>query len=83
VSVVPPVPGATCGASGLVTELVLAERYLEDDLAQLADRAIVVYVCTILNHAAVERGVISPEDIHLVAWAEVARRPELLPTQRP
>jgi hypothetical protein len=80
VKVEPPVPASTCGTTNDVTELVLAERYREDNIASLGDQPVLVYVCIILNHEAVENRVIEPTDIRLVAWAEVAQLPSSLPT---
>ena len=65
-----------------VSEVVLAERHAEDDLESLGDRPISVYVCTIEDREAADRGTIDEDDIHLIGWAEVARLPSLLPTER-
>jgi hypothetical protein len=79
IKVDPPVPATLCGGTEEVEELVLAERYKEDDLSKLGDEAISVYVCRILNSEAVRNKEIKEEDIDLVAWAEIALRPDLLP----
>ncbi|MDZ4224526.1 MAG: hypothetical protein U1D33_01320, partial [bacterium] len=55
------------------SELILAERYKDDDLADLSDEPVTVYVCFIKNHQAVEKGLIQEEDVDLVAWADVTK----------
>lgn len=73
VRVEPPVPGYLCGSPFPVSELILAERYKDDDLADLSDEPVTVYVCFIKNHQAVEKGLIQEEDVDLVAWADVTK----------
>lgn len=79
IKVDPPIPATVCGGTEDADELVLAERYKEDDLSKLGDEAILVYVCRIVNSEAVRKKTIREEDIDLVAWAEAAIRPDLLP----
>jgi hypothetical protein len=78
VRVDPPVPGSLCGSMTDQTELLLAERYAGMDLETLGDQVAPVYVCAIRNPSAVGRGVVSEQDMELVAWAEVARDPAAL-----
>ncbi len=82
VKVQPAVPGSICGTTSDVTDLVLAERYREDNIVKLGDKAILVYVCIVLSHDAVESGVIQEKDIKLVSWAEVVRLPSILPSAK-
>ena len=81
IRVEPSVPGSIAGWGPDVSELVLAERYEEEDIARMTDAPVLVYVCRITNPEAIRRGIVEEDDVKLVTWAEVAKRPEFLPTE--
>jgi hypothetical protein len=76
VSVTPPVP--VLGTED-ITELILAERHQGDDLSKLENKWILVYVCRILNPAIITEKALSMDDIEMLDWALIAKRPELFP----
>jgi hypothetical protein len=79
VRVEPPISGSLMGFMPDQDEAILAERHAGTDLGRMDETTVVsVYVCAILNRAAVARGVITEDDVRLVAWADVSRDPSRL-----
>ncbi len=82
VAVQPPLPFVPYGDDVNTSEVILAERWEDTDISDLKNDFTAVYVCKILNRQAVQNGVIEERDIQLAAWAELARNPSLLPSEK-